>query len=158
MRANSKYTVPAMVFLTLLMAVFQTACGGIYQTEGDGVGLLPGPPSEKIHLTKYEPQNPYDQLAPGLLTRTLYRVASGTGYRVEVRDLLVGPGQQTSEVSLPGAGVFELRSGSGVITADGKRQEVRVGSAFALSEGQAFAISNRGEAPITIRVHLFMAE
>lgn len=158
MITNRMYRASVRLLLALLMVVFQTACGGLYQTGGDGTGLLPGPPSGKIGFAQYEPQNPYDQLAPGLLTRTLHRVASGTGYRVEVRDLLVGPGQQTSEVSLPGAGVFELRSGSGVITAGGKRQETRVGSAFALSEGQTFAISNRGEAPIAIRVHLFMAD
>ena len=146
-------------FALVLTLLLQTACGGMYQTGADGTGLLPGPPAGELKPSKYQPENPYLQLAPGLLTRTLFEAASGTGYRVEVRDLLVGPGQRTSNLSLSGAAVFEVRSGSAVITTAGKPQEVRMGSAFALSEGASFMIENKADSPFTMRVHLlFVAD
>ncbi len=138
----------ALVF-TLLTVVSQTSC------QAGGVGLLPGPPDGAVKFSQYEPENPYTQLAPRLLMRTVYDAESGAGYRVEVRDLLVGPRQKTSQVSLPGAAIFEIRSGSGVITAGGKPQEVRVGSTLALSEGEAFFIENKTAHPILMRVHVF---
>lgn len=142
----------------LLMVVLQAACGGIYRTGADETGLLPGPQPGDVKFSKYQPENPYTQLAKGLLTRTVFKVASGAGYRVDVLDLLVGPGQRTSNVSLPGPAVFEVRSGNAVITTAGKPQEVRMGSAFALSEGARFAIENKADSAFTIRVHMFMAD
>jgi quercetin dioxygenase-like cupin family protein len=103
-------------------------------------------------------ENPYQQLVPGLLTRTLFIAPSGIGFQVEVRDFLVGPRQTTSLVSLPGAAIFEVRSGSGIVSLAGDSQEVQPGSTFALSEGGEFAIKNEADVPLTIRAHLFMAE
>lgn len=146
---------PSLV-LTLVTVMLQTACGSIYQAGGDGTGLLPGPQPGEVKFSKYQPDNPYTQLAPGLMARTVFGVGSGAGYRVEVRDLLVGPGQRTSNVSLPGPAVFEVRSGNAVITTAGKSQEVRMGFAFALSERARFAIENKADSAFTIRVHMFM--
>jgi len=146
------------LILTLLTVMLQTACGGIYRTGADGTGLLPGPPPGEVKFSKYQPENPYTQVAKGLLTRTVYQAASGTGYRVEVRDLLVGPGQSSPEVSLPGAAVFEVRSGNAIVTSAGKPLEVRAGSAFALSEGASFAIENRADSQLSMRVHVFRAD
>jgi hypothetical protein len=65
------------------------------------------------------------------LTRTLFIAPSGIGFRVEVRDLLVGPRQTTSLASLPGAAIFEVCSGGGIVTLAGDPQEVQLGSTFA---------------------------
>ncbi len=123
-----------------------------------GVGLLPkAAPGEK-NFSQYQPRQPYSQLNPGIMTRTLFEVATSNGYRVEVRDVLVGPRQRTERVSLPGAAVFEIRSGGGILTVNGKRQELSPGSTLSLSEGQAFSIENNSDAPITIRVYLIIAQ
>lgn len=158
MGTRRNYRGAAMVLLALLTVMLQTACGSIYQTGGDGTGLLPGPQPGEVKFSKYQPDNPYAQLAPGLLARTVFGVASGAGYRVEVRDLLVGPRQISSEVTLPGAAVFEVRSGNALITGAGKPMEVQAGSAFALLEGARFAIENKADSQFTIRVHMFMAD
>ncbi|MCI0557092.1 MAG: hypothetical protein MN733_01245 [Nitrososphaera sp.] len=105
-----------------------------------------------------QPGNFYEQLAPGLLTRTLFTASSGTDFSIEVRELLFGPGQRTSQVSLPGAAVFEVRSGEGIVTVSEQPQKIQPGSTFALSEGETFQIENEANTPITMRVHLFMAE
>lgn len=146
------------LLLALMTVILQTACGSIYQTGGDGTGLLPGPQPGEVKFSKYQPDNPYAQLSPGLLTRTVFGMASGTGYRVEVLDLLVGPGQKTSNVSLSGPAVFEVRSGNAVITTAGKSREVRMGFAFALSDGARFAIENKADSTFIIRAHMFMAD
>jgi hypothetical protein len=126
-----------MVF-TLLIVTFQIA--NIPQTRAE------------------QPENPYKQLVPGLLTRTLFTASSGTGFRVEIDDFLVGPRQTTSQVSLPGAAVFEARSGSGFVTLGGYPQKIQLGSTFALSEGEGFTIKNEADVPLTMRVHIFMTE
>ena len=105
-----------------------------------------------------QPENPYKQLAPGLLTRTLFIAPSGSGFRVEIRDFLVGPRQRTSDVSLPGPAILEVRSGSGFVTVAGYSQKVQIGSTFALPEGAAFAIDNGSDLPLTIRGDIFIAE
>lgn len=158
MSLSNNHSARLVLLPTLLMVMLQTACGGIYRTGADGTGLLPGPLAGEVKFSTYQPENPYTQLAKGLMTRTMHEAASGNGYRVEVRDLLVGPGQRTSNVSLPGPAVFEIRSGNAVITTAGKPQEARMGSAFAISEGASFAIENRAGSPFTIRVHMFMAD
>jgi len=135
----------------LFAVVFQSGC------QTDGVGLLPGPPAGELKFSEYKPESPYTELVPGLLTRTVHPADSGAGYRVEVRDFLVGPAQRTSQASLPGPAIFEIRSGGGLITAGGKSTEVRVGSTLAVPEGEAFTIENKGDVAITVRVHLFVA-
>ncbi len=137
--------------LVLLALTFLTGC------VKKGVELLPPPPAGEILASPYQPENPYTQLAQGLFTRTMYTEASGTGYRVEVLDLLVGPGQRTSEASLAGAAILEFRSGNGALNAGGKRQEFAARSTFVLSEGQVFVIENNAEIRATIRAYVYSA-
>lgn len=157
MKARNKQAVFFTSVLMLFMLMPQAGDRHSSQTFADEVGVFPPPSPGERKVTANQPSNPFLQLAPGVLTRILYQTASGAGYRVEVRDLLVGPGQHTAEASLPGAAVFEVRSGSGVVTVSGKRQEMKSGSTFALAEGQTFAIENPADVPISARVHLFLA-
>ena len=70
-------------------------------------------------------------------------------------DLLIGPGQTTTSVSLPGAAVFEIRSGEGVFHRSRSEEAFKMGAAFALDEGEQFSIVNRlKDRNITIRVVL----
>jgi mannose-6-phosphate isomerase-like protein (cupin superfamily) len=146
------------IFLLTVAALFLAACEGLSGPGAKGVGGLPVPAGEAARFSNYQPHNAYSQLASGILTRTLYKTSSGRGYSVEVRDLLVGPRLHSAAVSLPGAAIFEIQSGSGAIALrDGSRQ-FKVGSAFSVPEHKAFTIKNEGDAAIAIRVHLFWAE
>jgi gentisate 1,2-dioxygenase len=101
----------------------------------------PAPPP--VSLSSYTPQRPYKQYSPGLLAQTAY-VAPNTGrHAVEIWDLMVGPGKKSEPATLPGAAVFEVRSGAGIITAAGRRREVKSGATLAVNEGESFAIENR---------------
>ena len=146
--------VSVMMIVLCLSATLQSGCrsGG----GAEGTGVLPKAPSQPPP-SKYEPQNPYVPLAPGILTRTLHQAAGQAGYRIEVRDMLVGPGQRATNVSLPGAAVFQVRSGSGTITTAGKTEEAKSGSTFAVSDGETFSVENKSNTPIELRVYLFIA-
>ncbi len=145
-------------FLFLFCFLPIMGCKSWSQRGAKGVGLLPRASLGETKFSSYQPKNPYAALAAGIMTRTLFETSSRQGYHVEVRDLLVGPGQHSESVSLPGAAVFEVRSGSGVMTVNGKPQELKLGSTFTLPEGQAFTIENKSDSALAMRVHLFRAE
>ncbi len=146
------------VFVVLFCFLSITGCKNWSQRGAKGIGLLPKASPGETKFSSYRPKNPYAKLAPDIATRTLFETTSGSGYRVEVRDLLVGPGKRTETVSLPGAAVFEVRSGSGLMTVGGKPRELSLGSTFALSEGETFSIENKSTDAIAMRVHLFNAQ
>ena len=126
------------------------------QREVGGRALLPDPPKDQPKLSSYEPASPYRQLGPGVLSRKLFD-ATGSAEAVEAVDLLVAPGQRAGNVSLPGAAVFEVRAGSGLVTTSGKKEDVKIGSTFALSQGASFTLENTGDVPMTIRVFIITA-
>lgn len=145
-----------LLFVSLLLVIgLQISCRS--DKGAEGTQLLPKAQPGEQNFSKYQPDRPYSELAPGVLTRTLHEAAGQNGYRLEVRDLLVGAGQSASNVSLPGAAVFEVRSGHGTVTAAGNRQEVTSGATFALSDGETFSVENKSDEPIAFRVHLFIA-
>lgn len=148
MSANDGRSVCIVILGGVLLATSAAGC-----QSRPGVGPLPGPPAGDVTFSKSQPANPFTSITPGLFARTVYSADSGAGYRVEVRDLLVGPGQKASG-SLPGAAVLEIRSGAGTMTVAGRTQELRTGSTLSLPDGQAFAIQNTGAGALTIRVHL----
>lgn len=142
----------------LLSCFFMMGCGSWSQRGAKGLGLLPKASPGDTKYSSQQPKNPYTTLAAGIMTRTLFESSSGRGYRVEVRDLLVGPGQRAENVSLPGAAVFEIRSGNGVLTVAASARELKLGSTFALAEGQSFTVENKSDSALAMRVYLFRAE
>jgi mannose-6-phosphate isomerase-like protein (cupin superfamily) len=141
-----------------MFAASMTACDSWPMRGAKGVGLLPAAPPDAAKLSTSQTRNPFAELAPGILTRTLFEASSGRGYRVEVRDLLVGPGKRSASVTLPGAAVFEIRSGPASVSIGDKLEEFRPGSTFVVPEGAAFTVDNRGGTAIAIRVQLFRGE
>ncbi len=122
-----------------------------------GRGLIPPPKPEEVKFSSFQPQNPYLQVVPGLLSRALFAADEADGMRVEVRDLLVGPNQTSASTILPGTATCEVRSGSGVLSLGEKRQQFHIGETFVIPDGQNFTIANESEIPIGIRVHLISA-
>ncbi len=122
-----------------------------------GRGLIPAPKPEEVKFSSFQPQNPYLQLAPGLLSRTLFATDEADGMRVEVRDLLVGPNQTSASATLPGSATCEVRSGGGVLSMGDKHQQFHMGETFVIPDAQNFTIANESEIPIGIRVHLITA-
>jgi quercetin dioxygenase-like cupin family protein len=77
---------------------------------------------------------------------------------IEVRDLLIGPAKRAENIQLPGTQVAEVRAGSGAVTIDGQRREIKAGSTFAIPDGKPFTVENGASEAIQIRVHIIRAE
>lgn len=142
----------------LLAIVLIQACGGVSQRPIGGTGPLPGPPTGNPPLSRYEPEPPFTELTRGVLARKIFEARGAADYRVEVNDLLIAPGQASVEVALPGPAVFEVRSGSGVVTVGGRAREVQTGASFQVAANEKFQVTVRGELPITLRVHIFRVD
>lgn len=152
---GTRSRIPAAILAT---AAIQLGCQAVTGTRGDGTAPLPKPPAGELMPSDYQPEQPYVAQAQGLLMRTVFSADSGAGYRVEVRDLLVGPRQRTARGSLPGAAVLEVRSGAGAVNAGGRPLSVRVGTTFALAEGETISVVNDGEMPIAIRAYVLVGQ
>jgi mannose-6-phosphate isomerase-like protein (cupin superfamily) len=139
--------------LCILAGIFQSAC---QRSSNKATGPLPAPKPEEIKASDYQPQNPFVQSSPGLMTRTVFVVepAKGAPYHVDVMDLLITPGQQAVEVPHAGAAVFEVRDGSGVATVAEKSQEVGAGSTFSVGDGEPLKFASKGEGPVTLRAYV----
>jgi len=99
-----------------------------------------------------QPRGMLRQFAPGLLVRTSYVADSSAAYRVEIWDLVVGPGKTSAAAKLPGGAILEVRAGSGTLVIESKRQEFRPGAVVTISQGSAFALENgRKDLALAIR-------
>jgi len=151
---NKRWKIPTVLFF-----FFFLPCSGCEtRQESEQTPLLPEARPDERNFSPDQVKNPYAEVSKGLLTRTVFETDAPGDVYIEVRDLLVGPGQTTASVSLPGAAVFEVRLGSGKVVVDGKTREIQTGATLAVSEGESFVVENKGENPIAIRVHLIHAK
>src|SRR2546422_591309 len=67
--------------------------------------------TQTIGRMEDQPANPYRPAFGNALARDIYSSSSGTGFRVDIRDFLVGPGRKASGIRLAGPAVVEIRSG-----------------------------------------------
>jgi len=151
---NKRSKIPTVLFFFFFLP--SSGCGT--RQESEQTPLLPEARPDERNFSPDQVKNPYAEVSKGLLTRTVFETDAPGDVHIEVRDLLVGPGQTAASVSLPGAAVFEVRLGSGNVVVDGKIREIQTGSTMALSEGESFVVENKGENPIAIRVHLIHAK
>ena len=99
----------------------------------------------------------FKQLAPGILgsTEAIFATDSLPRYRIEVRDLVMGPNQAAQRVPLEGFAIMELRAGAVEATVDGKRSRREAGSYWCVSRGAKLAIRNVSEVA-AIRATVFV--
>jgi mannose-6-phosphate isomerase-like protein (cupin superfamily) len=148
-----------ILLVALLIVIGQLGCKYLPGRRAKGVGLLPPPPPpEQTKYSDYQPDKPFVQIAPGVATRTVFATDENDQYHIEVQDMLIAPGQKATNIPLQGAAVFEVREGSGFMTAGDKRQDVGATSTFTLSEGEALNLENRGESHITLRMIVLKAK
>ncbi len=100
------------------------------------------------------PEGPnYKKYATGLYARQVFQtIGPSQDYSIEEWGLLVGPGKKTEGVTLPGAAVLIVRTGSGVIAIGEQKQEFRLGSSLLIPEDQKFSIVNANrDQPVSIK-------
>jgi hypothetical protein len=85
--------------------------------------------------------NAFEQMAPGLLGRTVFKTEAGNT-TVEIIDLIVGPGKASEAITLKGGAVLDVQGGEATLLVDGKQQRVRPGNTVALAQNQNIVIDN----------------
>jgi hypothetical protein len=105
----------------------------------------PTPAIDRAQLAPDAQQNPFKQFAPGLMARTIYKAEQTGDLDIEIWEMLVGPGKKSEPARLPGAGVAEVRSGTGVATIGEKREELKSGTGFSIPEGATVQFENSSQ-------------
>ena len=145
-----------LMYFTLFAAFAAVGCQVSCRGPSGGTGPLPPPPPpEQMKLSDYQPQKGFTQVSPGLATRSVF-VVEPTGkdpYHVEVLDMVVTPANEVS-IPLQGAGIVEVRTGTGTATIGQRAQEIGTGSTFSVVEGEALKIAAKGEAPLALRAYV----
>jgi mannose-6-phosphate isomerase-like protein (cupin superfamily) len=137
----------------LLLFLFHS-CG----TGGSakGTGPLPAPQGEP-KASPYQPPQAYEVISPGVSSRTLHSASTGTGYRVELRELIVGPGKRGATIDLKGAALLEVLSGAGSLTCPDKRQDLKPGVTLSIPP-QVCTVDNTSEVQLSFRAYVFTGE
>jgi hypothetical protein len=123
-----------------LMAVglLATACK---RQAADGGGPLP--PVDSRLQARDSIQNPFDEIAPGVFSRVVYRTPPSAAPAVEVRDIELAQGKAVAALTFPGAAVIEIRNG-----------KVQAGGTFGLSQGDSLQLANTEAGPLSLRVYV----
>jgi hypothetical protein len=144
----------------LLFGLVLTACSRQPkpQIQIEKTRPLPEVPAGDQHFSSFTPKNAFSEMAPMVLSRTVYQGPGPRGYRVEVRDLRVAAHRKAENLTLPGAAFAEVRYGAGVLTVGDKRQDLVSGTTSSVSQGQHFSLESTSDQPLIVRVHLLAAE
>lgn len=151
-RKNVRFSLIAMALPAVVLAF---ACRDqTVETPATPV-TTPTPTIDRAQLAPEAQKNPFKQLAPGLMARTIYKAEQTGDLEVEIWELLVGPGKKSEPAKLPGGAVAEVRSGTGVVTMADKRRDLKSGIGFSIDDGETFQFENSSqEESLALRVVL----
>lgn len=141
-----------LFFLTLTICL--SGCKSWSERGAKGLGTLPPASPNETKFSPYQPAHPYQQLTKGLLGRKLYTAPLEFGAAVEIHDFLVGPHQRSDSYTLQAAAIFEVKSGSGLLSLKDMPQKIETGTVVSVPAAQRFAIENQTDIPIAIRVEI----
>ena len=143
-----------LVSVLLTLSTLIIGCSRWSERGAKGLGTLPPASPNETKFSSYQPAHPYQQLAKGLLGRKLYAAPPEVGITVEVDDFLVGPNQRSETYALQAAGIFEVKTGRGLLKLGDNPQQIETGTVVSVHAAQLFTIENQSEIPIAIRVEL----
>lgn len=143
------------VFAILICA----AIGGCQlESERQKTELPPEAAPGVQNFSDYQPKNPYAQISPTLLSRTILQTNGPPGIVIEFRDLYVPPGKTAENIAFPGAATMEVLYGEGKMTSLNNSLDIRVGTTWAISQGDSLSLVSAGEIPLIVRARIFAAQ
>jgi len=148
---------PRLGRLTGIWAALIVAAGCHTVSDEGGKRALPLPLPEITRYSDYQPDRPFVPSRNGVAERSVFTAASGEGYAVEVRDLLISPRQQGADLAIAGGAVVEVRQGAGEATVGERKIELRPGTVFTVGEGEPLHVTARGE-PLALRAWIAWAQ
>lgn len=143
-----------LVCVILLLSIASCSRRPTDQRMDVKTALLPEVAPDNKAFSDYQPAKPYAATDNGVLARTIFQAAGVAGTRIEVRDWTLPPGKQTTPITLPGAALIEVRSGSGTVRVADQRRELQLGAIVPVSQDQSFAIANSGQLTLAMRVYV----
>jgi hypothetical protein len=85
----------------------------------------------------------FQEMVPGLLGRTVFKT-DAKDIRIEIMDILVGPGKASEPIVLKSGALLDVQGGEAVLIVDGKPHRVKPGgNAVSFAQGQTIMIDNR---------------
>lgn len=144
---------PLRFATSVVLLLLCQGCG----TGGNGTALLP-PPQADAKPSAYQPPQAYETIGPGVSSRTLNAASTGSGYRLELREVIVGPATRGASIDLKGASVLEVLSGAGTVTCGQNRQEFSTGAVLSIPANQACTVDNTSEIQVSFRAYVVTAE
>ncbi len=142
------------VFLILICAAI---AGCQSESERQKTELLPEAAPGEQNFSDYQPKNPYTQISPTLLSRTILQTDGPPGIAIEFRDLYVPSGKGAENITLPGAAILEVRYGQGKMTTLNKSLDIGGGQTWAVPQGDSFSLASEGDTPLIVRARIFVA-
>ena len=86
----------------------------------------------------------YEQVVEGVHAAKLFGTDALADVRVEVDDVILGPGKSAPALTFSGFRIVELKSGEVETTIHGQRAQRRPGAFWVVGPGQSYAIRNLG--------------
>jgi len=86
----------------------------------------------------------YEAVAEGVHEAQVFGTDALRDVRLEIKDLILGPGKSASDISIQGFAVTELRSGEVDTTIDGQTMRRKPGDFWVVRPGQKYSIKNLG--------------
>jgi len=136
-------------FGLLMLCLLAPACR---REAAEGGGPLP--PVDQSLQARDSIRNPFDEIAPGVFSRVVFRTPPAARPSVEVRDVELARGKTVARLAFPGAAVIEVRQGRGSMRLATTSREIQAGAQFGLSQGDSLQFANTEAGPLTLRVYL----
>ncbi|MGH2397577.1 MAG: hypothetical protein ACRDFW_11450 [bacterium] len=97
----------------------------------------------------------YEIITKGLLANPILPIQfQSADLRLEIRNLIMGPGQAQA-VPMPTRAIMELRGGGVVTTINREKRERRPGDFWVVEKGSALALDNRSDVVVIRAIYIF---
>jgi hypothetical protein len=120
--------------------------------DSGGKAPLPRPPANPP-FAPYTPAQPLEPGPGGSASRDVFRVETGRGFTVQIRDYLA-PLDRAVTIDFGGAAMVEVRTGGGEVTIGTATQKVAQGAVFTVGDTQSAQVTARGE-PMLLRAWIY---
>jgi hypothetical protein len=138
--------------LAVFLVLFMVACK---RGAREGHGLLPPPPAGQLPVAGGEPTAPFDQqLAKGVLARSVLRTPGPSDTEIQIRDIIVGPHAETRLETLPGMVIVDVRSGTGSLSVGTKTMQLSMQQPVSLQGGETGVLRGGDRVPLALRLYV----
>jgi len=154
MRRRLLLGIVTVVVLAVAWTAYRNFIGRAFVVHG----VLPAPPPGELKFAGEIPNNPFRVESGNTLARTVFQTSGPSNSRIEVREFLILPQEETNLGAQTGPMLVQVESGAGTVSINNKLEELAASTVRAISAGQATSFRNVGARPLALRVYRFGVE